>query len=1031
MRKLFTILLLLHAHLIVPQDMSLPLNAASSIKSSEASNRGVVNISLPLLEVNGGGVEIPISLDYYAGGIKVKQIASPVGLGWSLNAGGSITRSIRGKADDNTISGFLHNDFMPSGDKRKYFSLLKKGLRKSGRSFYYYYDLEPDVYSFNFLGYSGKFTYNKKTKTFVQYPSSLLKITPSFDDRGIIWRWIVKTPEGITCVFGGSSYANDTFVTNDRGSRIFDSNSIDLFTSTLEDHHIDSWHITQITDANGNRIFFDYQINGEWIEPENDKIFSVGGSVEEIKDFQKDRILKHNSISVTRRRSPFLKKIRFPNGRIEFRLSNNTREDATKLKKLESIAIFDKFDNPIKAYEFDYTYFKGKMSSQINNIKSLHNSWFTKAKKSIIMKGYVKPSFSISLDEITKRLSLKKITQKHYLSNKEIDLYKFEYYNKHTLPDRFSYAQDYWGFYNGVDNSTLIPKVRKKKNNGWVVFGEANRSVQIEKAKACSLRRIIYGSGGSKEFFYESNTSSTFKKEKSYGWESVYDNIFDTKTQSQTTGGLRVCKVVTKENNNNVSIIDYKYNSFNTSKSSGYTNYLPIKVSGSTSHPYNVGISSHSPRNFLISPPFTVYKNITKLFNGGERGKIEYTYGYTPYEYKFTNPYRWYRYFYSDRDGRKLKEWLERTSASRKGFVKFLKLDLAWRMGTLEKTTAYGFKNGKFTKTSEDIFNYESNNTRRISDIGMHISLRGMSIISYPKIYEKEIRLVTRFYDLLTEDYRLKSKKSTFFLESGTKSKTVTTNYFYEYKPLKESKIVTLDGGKKYTTKLFYPEDVNRLGYDPISAAEKNNIQKLIQKNRTSEIIQTEKKVQDSSGKILSNTAQRTLFYEPHPNIIIPNKEQAIKGFFSSDNKFKTNVNFHHYDKKGNIIEVSSKKGIHTVNIYGYNDELLIATIKNVTYTEVKPYEKKLKDLSNQDNDNCLSDSCKEQVLRNALNALRDVFPNAMITTYTYDPLIGKTSETNVNGLTTYFTYDEFNRLKSKRDHNYNLIADYVYGQKK
>src|SRR5690606_3167371 len=41
----------------------------------------------------------PVSIDYHARGIKVEEIASRVGIGWALNAGGQITRQIRDKDD--------------------------------------------------------------------------------------------------------------------------------------------------------------------------------------------------------------------------------------------------------------------------------------------------------------------------------------------------------------------------------------------------------------------------------------------------------------------------------------------------------------------------------------------------------------------------------------------------------------------------------------------------------------------------------------------------------------------------------------------------------------------------------------------------------------------------------------------------------------------------------------------------------------------------------------------------------------------
>ena len=63
---------------------------------------GLVDISLPIFQIKVGNISVPISLAYHPSGNKVNDVASQVGLGWSLNAGGQISRTLTGLPDENT-----------------------------------------------------------------------------------------------------------------------------------------------------------------------------------------------------------------------------------------------------------------------------------------------------------------------------------------------------------------------------------------------------------------------------------------------------------------------------------------------------------------------------------------------------------------------------------------------------------------------------------------------------------------------------------------------------------------------------------------------------------------------------------------------------------------------------------------------------------------------------------------------------------------------------------------------------------------
>ena len=61
---------------------------------------GLPSINIPLYTAQIKDLELPLSLNYYASGVKVNQYPTYVGLGWNLNAGGCITRVINGRADE-------------------------------------------------------------------------------------------------------------------------------------------------------------------------------------------------------------------------------------------------------------------------------------------------------------------------------------------------------------------------------------------------------------------------------------------------------------------------------------------------------------------------------------------------------------------------------------------------------------------------------------------------------------------------------------------------------------------------------------------------------------------------------------------------------------------------------------------------------------------------------------------------------------------------------------------------------------------
>lgn len=95
-------------------------NAASLSKFGQIPvnfSRGTPNISIPLDTAESRGLGFPIQLKYHASGIRVNEIAGWVGLGWALDAGGAVTRSVMRGLPDETADGYLNK-----GDQTRQFA---------------------------------------------------------------------------------------------------------------------------------------------------------------------------------------------------------------------------------------------------------------------------------------------------------------------------------------------------------------------------------------------------------------------------------------------------------------------------------------------------------------------------------------------------------------------------------------------------------------------------------------------------------------------------------------------------------------------------------------------------------------------------------------------------------------------------------------------------------------------------------------------------------------------------------------------
>jgi len=140
----------------------------------------------------------------------------------------------------------------------------------------------------------------------------------------------------------------------------------------------------------------------------------------------------------------------------------------------------------------------------------------------------------------------------------------------------------------------------------------------------------------------------------------------------------------------------------------------------------------------------------------------------------------------------------------------------------------------------------------------------------------------------------------------------------------------------------------------------------------------------------------------------------------------QTGTTNHHY-YNGLLLGYTQLDGTFVTIIYGYNDTQVVAKMINIdpTIYYASTHSSLRNNIATYSNQN--SSSYNETNLKNTLNSLRSTFPNAMVTTYTYKPMVGVSSITDENGKTTTYEYDTFNRLATIKDYLGNILKEFQY----
>lgn len=953
---------------------------------------GIPNITIPLYEIIGKDINIPITLSYHASGVRVSQVSSSVGLGWSLNAGGVITRSVRGTPDDyyneNSIyhRGILHTNFDAD-------SWMQEDITTKSLSAYLGVDMEPDVFYYNFNGNTGKFIFNKERQCTL-IPKADYTVNYSMEVNGSITDFTVITDDGTEYFFS----ACETTIDNYPESKEFNS----------------SWLLTRIK-TQQETITFIYKDEKFSEESLNSELcyIDADGTAHKWHRFDFTPILTYN----TKRISQILWSggmVRFGEGVLRQDI-NQPDEQELLVYSIGNIAVYNYLGSKVKEYVLDYDYFNANCNL-------------------IFDKQY-----------LCNRLRLESITEK--ADSKSLPPYEFTY-NSTALPPRTSYEQDYWGFYNSNNATTFIPNIWAYPGDNnpsylshFSIFQRSNydgqeyfinpgvdRSSNASAIQSGVLTKIKYPTGGFAEYTYEPHTF-------------YFDGM------NRVGGGIRVQKVKVKTNASTTAIEkEYKYvMSDNSSTSSGRIIRLPEFAYWRTNivHSTNVtNIEEMRIATFITTGTlssleeaqgsYVAYKEITIVeANNGKTVKKFHLPATAEDIMEDCDP----TCIYSRSSATSLLGIYICQPSSSYAYYYYKNIfgnydhypyppnpNYDWRRGDISEESF--FKDGDFsTPVKRIIYDYEIKSYEKIPAVRF-------GYIGF--IYDGPLTECSQKYEQLgltapTISVYRHYKYGYYYNISAWKVLSTVKEYTYFGSDIVEE-ITTYDFNSPNHTlvtkktinnsnqidkivEYVYPPDVTNPSIVHISP---EVIDKMAEKNMINYVIKTEETVNNEKTE---GTIYALDFNTNNESQIVPTSVYNLEG-----ESYAEKVEYQ-FDTRGNPIEIHNINGLYTTYLWGYNYQYPVVKIENAEYSFV------MSQLNILYSD--LQTKTSEQLL-SIFNTLRQKpeMSDKNVYSYTYDPLVGMTSETDPNGITTIYAYDDFGRLETIRDKDFNVLkhVDYNFG---
>jgi len=973
---------------------------------------GAANISIPLTSLKVNNIPLNIGLNYDASGVRPNSHPGWVGQNWSLSAGGVITRSVNGFADEYGNSITYRRSYMEmasTSQLNKYDPNSEAGLKviaearlDFGPDGLYATDLEPDIFTFNFMGISGKFFLDANNHWRVISDQNLIVVHDPTDANNytlpfiedvpgradkfdfVIYGFKLKDDQGNTYTFGYNQDAIEYSIPF--FNQVYYS-PYQYSPGEISQWVANSWYLTKVTDKYGNDVYnFEYE-RGYYIG----QFFKAGQATSSTAhvwagwNFNKTNTITSSNSMILKTGgaliSPvYLKQISsYANDIISFNKSVSTELEYEHDSDFQSslAAVRDVFQSagggstyPLAFLEPENQYTYTSVSNE--PLRSLR--WFKLDNITVSNRQDVKHFNLTYTNSSTERLKLEKIdvNGKINTTTNSTQSYLFNYDRFEELPPYLSKKVDHWGYFKEFEYTKFLSVASGAGHY-------ATRQPDNDFMKKGSLIEITYPTGGKSVLEYEPHTYAKIVKDDRSGLNN----------ETGIASGIRIKKITNFNGSKVTSTKEYKYvTNYQTggTGSSGILNAKPKyywddwKTTTSYGIPYSEDVYSI---NSLIplSNSFGSHIGYSEVAEVGEDGS------YTIYKYTSN---------LSLRD----EQPTGRLNIDSSPYMKFN--DKSHMRGKLLETLVYNNQN----EIQQKIKNIYRTGTTMYDEFSFATdAIWGYaSLPSNAQIYYKGSGYKVYYFDYDTKE------EVTSYLSTGN---IITTKNIVRSSvdvnsgegTIRLTKQVDTNIGTNVETKTYY--------YYPFDVSSRSYMSNLVGDYRFGELIDT---------KILKNgtaAGYRSMAYKLEEGKYLP----SILSISGTDQvSLVAKTYFDDYDSVGNLLQYHNANDSYNSFIWGYNRQHLIASIKNATMAQVGPHIGSAITTSNTENS-----TAGESSIRTSLNSIRTSLPNAQVTSYTYDPLIGLTSQTDPNGYTMFYEYDEANRLKNVKDSDGDMISESDY----